>query len=436
MDHSVIREEVRGLNNGAARRVGMMRWLERARVGQVDLPGDFWVSGRFIVSVCVNVLMLLTGAGVMTGMLDRERMAFHLLLVMGVCIGLPLLFLVVTVIGLLWRRGVPKKLGIIPRFFASLMTKLDAGNLAWWKLLKLEGGGAWKALGWNLVRLTQAAAFFFALGLMVGLLGCIWFFDVGFYWESTTPAWVAERILELTGFLSSPWSWYWAGGMVDAQTVAVTRWIPNMGVIRTPEVVAVWYEFFLAAIFCWVVIPRSVLWGYSFLMQRAALARIEFQSKRHRVLWRELLGTRRADVSEVPMDGVLVLDVGGTRLKQEDLRGFLLRRLRVNPSEWFEVGVWDEKGEEAALESIRKAPAGVVLLAEGWALSPARMKVLHRQIRELGGAEAMIFFLVLNVSAEELPGAVTDAEKTVWTDFVDGLADTSAEVFFYEGTDV
>ena len=80
------------------------------------------------------------------------------------------------------------------------------------------------------------------------------------------------------------------------------------------------------------------------------------------------MGTRRADASEVPLDGVLVLDVGGTGLKQEDLRGFLLRRLRVNPGEWYQVGVWDEKGEDAALESFRKAPAGVVNLSPTSAL--------------------------------------------------------------------
>jgi len=269
----------------------------------------------------------------------------------------------------------------------------------------------------------------------LGLLGCIWFFDVGFYWESTTPAWVADRILELTHFLSSPWSWVWSGGNIDRQTVAVTRWIPNMGVVRSPEVVAAWYEFFLAAIFCWVVLPRAILWAGSFLMERVSLGSMDFQSKRHRVLWRELMGTRRADVSEAPMDGVLVLDVGGTGLKQESLRGFLLRRLRVNPSEWFEVGVWDEKGEEAASESLRKAPAGVVLLAEGWALSPARMKALHRKIRELGGDDAMVMFLVLNVNSDGRPVEASDEEQVAWKDFVDGLGDASAEIFFYGEVD-
>jgi len=132
---------------------------------------------------------------------------------------------------------------------------------------------------------------------------------------------------------------------------------------------------------------------------------------------------------------VLVLDVGGTGLEMESLRGFLLRRMRVNPGEWFEVGVWDEKGEEAAAKSIRNAPAGVVLLAEGWALSPPRMKALHSQVRGVAGPDTSIYFLVVNSGNEGEPLEVQEDEKTIWKDFADGLADASAEVFFYEKED-
>jgi hypothetical protein len=160
---------------------------------------------------------------------------------------------------------------------------------------------------------------------------------------------------------------------------------------------------------------------------------LDFQAKRHRELWREIMGTRRADVSEAPLDGVLVLDVGGTGLKKEDLRGFLLRRLRVNPGEWYEVGVWDGKGEAAASESIRKAPAGVVLLAEGWALSPPRMTALYKQVRSLAAVGTPIYFLVVNVGSDGKLAVVKGDEKAIWRDFTDSLADASVEVFFHEG---
>jgi hypothetical protein len=145
------------------------------------------------------------------------------------------------------------------------------------------------------------------------------------------------------------------------------------------------------------------------------------------------MGTRRVDVSEAPLDGVLVLDVGGTGLRKEDLRGFLLRRLRVNPGEWYEVGVWDGKGEAEAAESMRNAPAGVVLLAEGWALAPPRMTALYRQVRGLAAAETPIYFLVVNVGSDGRLAVVKEEEKAIWRDFADGLADASVDVFFHEG---
>jgi hypothetical protein len=199
------------------------------------------------------------------------------------------------------------------------------------------------------------------------------------------------------------------------------------------ESAATWYPFLFAAIFVWGMMPRLALWVYAIFRERKALGALDFQAKRHRELWRDLMGTRRADVSEAPLDGVLVLDVGGTGLKEADLRGFLLRRLRVNPGEWYEVGVWDGKGEVAASESIRNAPAGVVLLAEGWALSPPRMTALYRQVRNLAEAGTPIYFLVVNVGNGRKLAVVKEEEKTIWRDFADGLADASVEVFFHEG---
>ena len=104
----------------------------------------------------------------------------------------------------------------------------------------------------------------------------------------------------------------------------------------------------------------------------------------------------------------------------------------MNPGEWYQVGVWDEKGEEAALESFRKAPAGVVMISEGWALSPPRMKALHAQVRGISGIDTAIYFLVVNVVSNGQPKAVKEEEKEIWQDFVDDLADASAEIYFYE----
>ena len=427
-------EAVKGLEGAEARRVGMKVWLDGVRRDGGEFPGEVWAGGRFTIGLLVGAAMFLTGIGVMTGMLDRERMAFHVPMVLGVSVFLPLLILIASCAAwLLWGRF-SKGLGFVPKLLGWLIGKLGgAGKMEWWRTLRLEGGKGWEAMGWNLVRLTQAGAVMFSAGLMVGLLGCIWFLEIRFYWESTTPEWMAGRLRDVCNLLSLPWGWATVGCVPSLSTIMATRWGIEDPLIHHGGLSSVWYRFLFASIFFWGMLPRLAFWAYAAFRERNALGALDFQSKRHRELWRELMGTRRADVSEAPLDRVLVLDVGGTGLKVDELRGFLLRRLRVNPGEWFEVGVWDGKGEAAVAESIRKAPAGVVLLAEGWALAPPRMTALHKQIRSLAKAGTPVYFLVVNVGSDGKLAEVKQEEKAVWKGFADGLADAALEVFFHDG---
>jgi len=94
--------------------------------------------------------------------------------------------------------------------------------------------------------------------------------------------------------------------------------------------------------------------------------------------------------------------------------------------------VLDPGAEQEATRSLANAPAGVVLLAEGWSLSPARMLVLHQKVRASAGPEVPVKFLIANVAADKRPSPVTADERTEWIRFVDGLRDPAAEVFFYD----
>ena len=182
----------------------------------------------------------------------------------------------------------------------------------------------------------------------------------------------------------------------------------------------------------WGLLPRLVLWWVAWNAGRRALARLDFQARGHRALWRELTGTGRVETDDKPLDGVLVLDVGGSGLTADGLRPFLLRRLRVHPAAWHSVAVLDPGAEAEASRALAKAPAGVVLLAEGWALSPARMSALHAKIRASAGPATPVKFLVANAGAEQHAGAAQPGERREWERFVDSLRDPEAEVFFFE----
>ena len=241
-DEGAVMEAVKGLEGAEARRVGMKVWLDGVRRDGGEFPGEIWAGGRFVVGALVVVGMFLAGIGVMMGMLDRERMAFHVPMVLGVCVGLPLLILIASWVGWLLRGRFSKGLGFVPWLLGRLVGRLggaghpgllqpavafgqsspaaspaalaretpdensasparsrlhggkrqqaaavhglrrEGGSLSVLAMsLRLEGGKGWEALGWNLVRLTQAGAVMFSAGLMAGLLGCIWFMEIGFY---------------------------------------------------------------------------------------------------------------------------------------------------------------------------------------------------------------------------------------------------------------
>jgi hypothetical protein len=104
----------------------------------------------------------------------------------------------------------------------------------------------------------------------------------------------------------------------------------------------------------------------------------------------------------------------------------------VHPTAWQSTAVLDAGAEKEATLSLAKAPAGVVLLAEGWSLSPPRMVSLHSKVRSCAGPDAPIKFLVANVGVDHQPTTATAEERREWTRFVDSLRDPGAEVFFFE----
>jgi hypothetical protein len=279
--------------------------------------------------------------------------------------------------------------------------------------------------------MAQAAGVFFNVGILCALSGLVLVKHVGFFWETTTELTMHSLLETAVKFFSSPWSSWWPGAVPDAVVIDASRWFPGRATGLAPGPTA-WWEFLLMTTLVWGLLPRAILWVIAWQAGRQSLDRLDFQSRNHRALWREITSTDRAESDEKPLDGVLVLDVGGGGLTEIALRPFLLRRLRVNPAAWHSVAVLDPGAEVDAARALALAPAGVVLLAEGWSLSPARMIALHAKVRSSAGLEIPIKFLVANVSPEHEPAVVTAEERREWTRFVDSLRDPAAEIFFYE----
>src|SRR5699024_3320099 len=104
--------------------------------------------------------------------------------------------------------------------------------------------------------------------------------------------------------------------------------------------------------------------------EKRALQDLDFQAPAHRKLWRALAGVTRGHVATASADGALVLDVGGHGIDGTAIRGFLLRRLRLNPEQSQRVNVLDTTAEADADQALSGEVRHIVLIAIDWALSP------------------------------------------------------------------
>jgi hypothetical protein len=426
---NAVTAATRGLEGAAARRVGLRVWL--AEVKGVSL-GRRFTGALGMVAGGLALLTFLAGISAVLGMFDRERGGIHVALFLAICIGGQWLILLLATIAWVMRRRAAEGFSGVQALAGKLARKLaGAHDDAWWRRL-LDGGGAPRAaILWRLARTAQAAGIFFNIGILCGLGGLVMVRHIGFFWETTTELAMGSFLEFAVKILSAPWSSWLPQAAPDVATILGSRWMPGRtgGLAPGP---AAWWEFLLMATLVWGLLPRLILWVLAWNASRQALARLDFQGRGHRALWREITNTERVETDEPPLDGVLVLDVGGSGLAEQALRPFLLRHLRVHPTAWQSTAVLDAGAEKETALSLAKAPAGVVLLAEGWSLSPPRMISLHSKVRSCAGPEAPIKFLVANVGADRQPTAATSDERREWTRFVDSLRDPGAEVFFFE----
>jgi hypothetical protein len=418
----------RGLDGAAARRAGFLVWVAGMRAAG---DGRKFVSALALVGSGLALGMFLGGVSGVLGMVDRAKTGVHVTLFLAVLIGGQWLVLLLAALAWLARGRASEGFSMVQALVGKLARRMAGGSEAlWWGRLMSEGGPGREAVLWRMARLAQAVGISFNLGVLTGLAGLVLLRHVGFFWETTTGEAMHLLLERVTRFLAVPWSSWFPGAVPDASVIEASRWLPGH---ELPPGPAEWWRFLLLAIFVWGLLPRLALWFFAWNAGRRALGRLDFQSRAHRALWRELTGTGREDSArDKPLDGVLVLDVGGSGLTPDLLRPFLLRRLRVHPAAWKPVAVLDPGAESEAALALAAAPAGVVLLAEGWALSPARMIALHSRIRANAGDEAPVKFLIANAGPDRSPVPPTADERREWERFVDSLRDPETEVFFFD----
>ncbi len=427
-----IRAATRELPPGTARRVGLRLWLDHWRS---QAPPDAGVGQRFLRALALTSTLLaglffVAGISTVLGLLDRPREGIHAVWFLAVTLGTQFLILAAAFAAFLFRRRVGEGFSLGQALTGALVRRLAGSRRpAWWERAMQTASSLRPALLWPLARITQDAAVAFNLGLITGLAGLVLFRHVTFYWESTTETALAQALEKTVAILAAPWSHFLPDCVPN---IPATRWLPGETPARLATHAYGWWTFLLLAVACWGLLPRAILRATAGTLGRRALDRLDFQERHHRSLWRDLTDTGRAEPPPGPADGALVIDLGGSGIDPEALRPFLLRRLRVHPVAWHPLAVLDPARETETRNALARSPAGVVVVAEAWALSPARLRDLHASVRTAAGPDAPLVFLVVNTGPDHTPLPPTAEERAEWERFTDSLADPATEIVAYE----
>lgn len=418
-------------DESARRRSGLRQWLEYTRDTDSMAPGQLFGHGLNLAGWTAFAILAFSGMGLVAGLLLGPNQAVHVVVFLGLTLVLPWLIYLTALLlraagsrhadgTLIWTRVAlglvvrdPQRQARVSTLVASLFDTRAPRRV----LTAMLGG------------LMQRGAIGFNLGLIVAFVGCLMLFDVRFYWEAT-PRIGMENLLPIaTQVVAWPWGWLWPQAVPDVADIAASRAV-------TGAVPAVgdgsWWRFLLLSLLVWGLLPRLLLLVFYQLTARRALAQLTFQAPRHRALWRQLNTIERGEVASGTTDGVLVLDVGGHGVTGESIRGYLLRRLRVNPLSTSPVAVLDADREARTEERLAAGPAGVVLLAEGWTLSPRQVQRLHARLRGLLGERVPMTWLVFALDGGR-PTAPASGDMQRWTQQIDALRDPATEVAAYDG---
>lgn len=383
-------------------------------------PGKSWVSALDWAGRLLAFLAFVAGFGAAWGCFDREREGIHVVVFLCVTLFIPWLILLGGLLAWIFR---PASGGMAGPLLKKLATRFS-GEKGREVLARIEGNPELaKALGWKIAAKTQGAAADYHFGALSALVALFFFRRVGFFWETTTQTAMQDFLSSAVKFLSLPWSWMSPHFIPD---VAGTR--RGAGWDGGGES---WLMFLVLALSFWGMIPRWLLANFAAFKEWRTLRDPAFQAPLHRKLWRVLTGVRRGSEPEGPADGALIIDLGGISPDREALRPFFLRHLRMNPVAWETLDVLDTGREESARAALAKAPAGVVLLAEGWSLAPRRMEETLKRVLEAAGGRRLVIH-VADFDKQGRPREVKPDERAAWEAFLDGQKGLEVELSIHE----
>ena len=299
-------------------------WQRRLAAQAEHSPGAITETALSGLGFVLQAVGALVGMGVVGTLFaqaghlpDGSPMPVNVFWVLTVCLLPQVILALMATFGMLavslhWRL----RPNAFLRFVAALVAPLG-GRLA--QLLVQQAGDGLRArvksavglvlgrgqlhratLTWPLIKLLQQATMTLGLGLAIGMLALPQVRHVTFGWQTTNPAITPELVHGVVKALAAPWSWLEkGGGEPTVADVAGSRIDVNRGAgSLDPNALTSWWPFLCKAFIVYGILPRIVLFLYSSISQRRALARESFDDSRSELLLGEI--ARWGELSAAP----------------------------------------------------------------------------------------------------------------------------------------
>lgn len=430
-----IRPRLSNVPERQRRARGLRLWLQsrRDREDGRIWPGQAWIRAVQLARWLVFLTSIVAGGGLAWGLTLSGGQRVHVVIFFALTVVVPwAIFIALTLLRTLaLRRGNAGMPWLFRTLLQPLVVRLvGEHDLTVWEQAFGQSRGARQALAARASGLLQWGGLGFTLGVALAFLICLSIFDVRFYWEATPDS--TTLMVGAVSALSTPWHGFWQAGVPGEAVIEATRLLAGQeSPIPGGSAAGAWWRFLLMTVLVWGCLPRLLLVGLFTWRERRALERLDFQAPAHRRLWRALAGVTRGQAAAASTDGALVLDVGGHGIDGMAIRGFLLRRLRLNPERNGRVNVLDKAAEDAANQGLGQETRHIVLIGVDRDLSPRATRRLQQRVRSLAGSAVPVTWVIVaddNGSPEN-----PDPDGTQrWTRLIDGLRDPNTDIVAYD----
>ena len=365
------------------------------------------------------------------------RAPINLLVVLGVLVGLPGFFLLLTLLAAAGRG-----LGLAGWARALSVTAVGRLGLGW--IARMSGGrfdlhdvATERLAFWMLFVCSQIFAIGFFAGVLTVCLATVAFTDLAFGWSSTLQL-SPESVHGVFTALALPWASVWPDVVPTLELVSESRYYRlENGTIESGRAAALggWWGFVLASIVVWGVLPRIVLlvlgrWRMAAadrafllghmevvaLVDRLDAGAVEFRADReaaHSETTRESVPALTAPAG----GGVPWIEWNGALALPEVSRWAELQG--VDMAAVVTLGVLNDDAEISSALSGLGRPERVVLAAKGWEPPTLEFVDFLAAVRRAVGDRCMVVVLPVSLS-----GGVEAGERQIYAEALSGSGDS------------